>query len=34
MQVRFVFKSTSGKPPRTHSRGLPVIVGRSDAEEI
>jgi predicted component of type VI protein secretion system len=34
MQVRFVFKSSSGKPPRTHSRGLPVIVGRSDADEI
>lgn len=34
MQVRFVFKSSSGKPPRTHSRGLPVLVGRSDAEEI
>jgi predicted component of type VI protein secretion system len=34
MQVRFVFKSSSGKPPRTHSRGLPVLIGRSDAEEI
>jgi predicted component of type VI protein secretion system len=34
MQVRIVYKSSSGKPPRTHSRGLPLIVGRSDADEI
>lgn len=33
MEVRFVFKSTSGKP-RTHSKKLPVLIGRSDAAEI
>lgn len=33
MDVRFVFKSSSGKP-RIHSKRLPVLVGRSDAPEI
>jgi len=33
MEVRFIFKSSSGKP-RTHSRRLPVVVGRSDAADV
>lgn len=33
MDVRFVFKGSSGKP-RIHSKRLPVLVGRSDAPEI
>lgn len=33
MELRFVFKSTSGKP-RVHSKRLPVIVGRSDAPDV
>ncbi|MFM7137206.1 MAG: FHA domain-containing protein [Planctomycetota bacterium] len=32
MDVRFVFKGSSG--PRTHSKSLPVLVGRSDAPDI
>lgn len=33
MEVRFIFKSTSGKP-RTHSKRLPILVGRSDAGDV
>ncbi len=33
MEIRFVFKSTSGKP-RVHSKRLPVVVGRCDAEDV
>lgn len=33
MELRFVFKSSSGKP-RIHSKRLPVIVGRSDAPDV
>lgn len=32
MDVRFVFKGSSG--PRVHSKGLPVLVGRSDAADV
>jgi predicted component of type VI protein secretion system len=33
MEVRFLFKSASGKP-RIHSKRLPVLIGRSDAADI
>lgn len=33
MELRFVFKSSSGKP-RIHSKRVPVLVGRSDAPDI
>ncbi len=33
MEIRFVFKSPSGKP-RVHSKRLPVVVGRCDAEDV
>jgi predicted component of type VI protein secretion system len=33
MEVRFLFKSTSGKP-RLHSKRLPVVIGRSDAADV
>jgi len=33
MEIRFIFKSSSGKP-RVHSKRLPVIVGRSDGEDV
>jgi predicted component of type VI protein secretion system len=33
MELRFVFKSSSGKP-RVHSKRLPVVVGRSDAPDV
>jgi len=33
MEIRFLFKSSSGKA-RVHVKRLPVVVGRSDAEDI
>ncbi|MEX0687803.1 MAG: FHA domain-containing protein [Pirellulales bacterium] len=33
MELRFLFKSSSGKP-RVHTKRLPVVVGRSDAEDV
>jgi pSer/pThr/pTyr-binding forkhead associated (FHA) protein len=33
MEVRFVFKSSSGKP-KVHSKRLPILVGRSDASDV
>lgn len=33
MELRFIFKSTSGKP-RVHSKRLPIIVGRSDGDDV
>jgi pSer/pThr/pTyr-binding forkhead associated (FHA) protein len=33
MELRFSFKSSSGKP-RTHSKRLPILVGRSDAGDV
>lgn len=33
MEVRFLFKSTSGKP-RVHTKRLPVVVGRSDSADV
>lgn len=33
MEVRFIFKSSSGKP-RTHAKRLPILVGRSDAGDV
>jgi predicted component of type VI protein secretion system len=33
MELRFIFKSSSGKP-RLHAKRLPVLVGRSDAPDI
>lgn len=33
MEIRFLFKSTSGKP-RVHTKRLPVVVGRCDAEDV
>ncbi len=33
MEIRFVFKSSSGKP-RVHRKRLPVIVGRCESEEV
>lgn len=33
MEIRFVFKSSSGKP-RIHRKRLPVVIGRSDTEEV
>jgi len=33
MEIRFLFKSTSGKP-RIHTKRLPVVVGRCDAEDV
>jgi pSer/pThr/pTyr-binding forkhead associated (FHA) protein len=33
MEVRFVFKSSSGKP-RVHAKRLPILVGRSDASDV
>jgi len=33
MEVRFLFKSTSGKP-RVHTKRLPVVIGRSDSADV
>jgi len=33
MEVRFLFKSTSGKP-RVHTKRLPVVIGRSDSSDV
>lgn len=33
MDVRFVFDSSSGKP-KVHAKRLPVLIGRSDGEDI
>lgn len=33
MEVRFIFKSSSGRP-RVHSKRLPVVVGRSDDGDV
>lgn len=33
MDVRFVFRSSQGKP-KVHSKRLPVLIGRSDASDI
>jgi len=33
MEVRFLFKSPSGKP-RVHAKRLPVVIGRSDSADV
>jgi len=33
MELRFVFKTPSGKP-RVHAKRLPIVVGRSDAADV
>ncbi len=33
MEVRFLFKSTSGKP-KVHAKRLPVVIGRSDSADV
>lgn len=33
MEVRFIFKTSAGKP-QVHSRRLPVVVGRSDGDDV
>ena len=34
MEVRFVFKNASSGKPRSHSKRLPILIGRSDSTEI